>query len=168
MKYAGKIESVGFLSRFLKLIRPKGVKIVFTNGCFDILHSGHVEFLRYAKSLGHVLVVGLDTDSSLVDLCRNGKKDFLECRPVRKWWDRAKTLEALEMIDFIIPYDSHRLSQRILLTILPDIYVKGGDWKNVNDTAEGVIMSNIGRFVMVGPYVKGKSTTEIISRIKNV
>ena len=166
MNYAGKIESINFVSKLLGLIRPTGIKIVFTNGCFDLLHSGHVEFLRYAKSVGNILIVGLDIDLSVRMAKEYQEKKYI--RPIRTWWDRAKTLEGLEMIDYIIPYATWGgMPERVLHSIIPNVYVKGGDWDTEN-TPEGKIVKEWDAKIISCPIIESTSTTEIISRIKNV
>ena len=102
-------------------LKQSGQKIVFTNGCFDILHPGHVSYLAEAKSLGDILVVGLDTDSSV-------KKLKGDSRPIQNQEARAKVLSSLRSVDYICFFDDGN-PEPLIEAVVPDILVKGGDWK---------------------------------------
>lgn len=148
----GKIVTWDELSESVERLRTQGKKIVFTNGCFDIIHVGHIRYLKEAKRLGDILIVGLNSDSS-VSYIKAG-------RPVNPQNDRAEVLTSLDMIDYVTIFDESTPYELIKL-IKPDILVKGGDWKE-----EEIIGSDIAKETYSLPYIKGFSTTEIIQRIK--
>lgn len=129
----------------------KGRKIVFTNGCFDILHKGHVRYLRQAKKLGDVLVVGLNSDRS-VSLIKPG-------RPINSEKDRAEVLAALCMVDYVTIFDE-KTPYELIRSLRPDVLVKGGDWKK-----EEIVGSDVAGETYSLPYVKGISTTGMIKKI---
>ncbi len=132
-------------------------KIVFTNGCFDILHPGHVDYLEKARSLGDMLVVGLNSDSS-VRRIKHGKN-----RPVNPQKDRARVLSGLACVDLVIIFDQDT-PYRLIHRVLPKVLVKGGDWP-VEDIIGRDIVLNLGGEVLSIPLTPGYSTTGIISRI---
>ena len=150
-----KIQSSGNLTRTLSTIRSKGKRIVFTNGCFDILHVGHVDYLSKARRLGDVLVVGLNSDSSV-------KKIKGKDRPINKESDRAKVLSSLYFVDYITLFDE-TTPENLIKKVRPDILVKGGDWK-VEDIVGGSFVRSYGGKIKRIPFVKGYSTTSIIER----
>jgi len=129
----------------------QGKKIVFTNGCFDIIHKGHVRYLRQARKLGDVLIVGLNSDRS-VALIKPG-------RPINSERDRAEVVAALCMVDYVTIFDE-RTPYRLIRSLRPDVLVKGGDWKK-----EEIVGSDIAKNTYSLPYVKGISTTGIIEKI---
>jgi rfaE bifunctional protein nucleotidyltransferase chain/domain len=135
-------------------LREDGRKIVFTNGCFDIIHIGHVRYLREAKALGDVLIIGLNSDRS-VSAIKPG-------RPLNPQDQRAEVLASLEMVDYVVLFDEETPYELIKL-IQPDILVKGGDWKK-----EDIIGSDIAKETFSLPYVNEISTTRIIERIKKL
>jgi len=152
-----KIKTLPEAIKALKKSRGKK-KIVFTNGCFDILHVGHVAYLQKAKSLGDILVVGLNSDSSVRRL--KGKK-----RPVNSQKNRALVLSALACVDFVIIFNS--LTPLSLITaIKPSILVKGGDWKT-KDIVGGDFVQSLGGRVKSLPYIKGFSTRALIKKINH-
>ncbi len=132
-------------------LKSEGKKIVFTNGCFDILHKGHVRYLRQAKRMGAVLVVGINSDSSVSRL-KPG-------RPVNRERDRAEVLEALCVVDYVTIFEE-KTPYRLIKSLKPDVLVKGGDWKK-----EDIVGSDIAKETYSLPYVKGASTTRIIEKI---
>jgi D-beta-D-heptose 7-phosphate kinase/D-beta-D-heptose 1-phosphate adenosyltransferase len=132
-------------------LRKEGKKIVFTNGCFDIIHKGHVRYLRRAKRLGDVLVVGINSDRSVSSI-KPG-------RPVNRERDRAEVLEALCMVDYVAIFDE-RTPYNLIRSLKPDVLVKGGDWKK-----EDIVGSDVAKETYSLPYVKGASTTRIIEKI---
>lgn len=150
----GKIVTWDELSESVERLRTQGKKIVFTNGCFDIIHVGHIRYLKEAKRLGDILIVGLNSDSS-ISYIKPG-------RPVTPQNDRAEVLASLDMIDYVTIFDESTPYELIKL-IKPDILVKGGDWKE-----EEIIGSDIAKETYSLPYIKGFSTTEIIKRIKKL
>lgn len=129
----------------------QGKKIVFTNGCFDIIHKGHVRYLRRARKLGDVLIVGLNSDKS-VALIKPG-------RPINSQKERAEVLAALCMVDYVTVFDE-RTPYTLIRSLRPDVLVKGGDWKK-----EEIVGSDIAKETYSLPYVKGASTTRIIEKI---
>lgn len=145
----------------LKLAKQKadGLKIVFTNGCFDILHKGHITYLYEAKKLGDLLVVGLNSDNSI-------KRIKGEKRPILSESERAYILSALEMVDFVIIFDEDTPYELIKI-VKPDVLVKGGDW-DINNIVGKDIVESYGGKVLNIPFVEGKSTTNIIERILSV
>lgn len=139
--------------QFLKDIKQKGKKIVFTNGCFDILHVGHISYLNKAKSLADFLFVGLNSDSSVKNLKGNS-------RPINKQEDRKIVLENLKAVDFVeIFYDETPLS--LIKEIAPDILVKGGDWKVEQIVGADYVLSYGGQVKSL-PFITGYSSTTII------
>lgn len=138
-------------------LRREGKLIVFTNGCFDILHRGHIEYLEYAKSQGDVLIVGINDDESVRRL--KGHK-----RPVNKLEDRMYILASLYMTDFIIPF-SEDTPYELIKEIRPHIIVKGGDYKPENVVGKDIVESYGGK-VIIAPYKKGYSTSSLLDKIK--
>ena len=145
----------------LKKIREQAYndekKIVFTNGCFDLIHAGHVTYLEEAKELGDILVLGLNSDYSV-------KKIKGEKRPILLEKDRIKVLSALESINYIIIFDSST-PYNLIKEIKPDILVKGGDWKIEDIVGYDLVIKNNG-IVRSLSLVKGVSTTDIIEKIR--
>lgn len=142
---------------FLKRERKNGKKIVFTNGCFDILHVGHVRYLSQARALGDLLVVGLNKDSSVKKL--KGPE-----RPVTREKDRAEVLGALAAVDCVVLFGDPT-PLRLIKAIRPDVLVKGGDWKKEHIVGAGFVEA-LGGQVRSLPFVKGFSTTGLIGKIK--
>ena len=142
------------LKAVLDSLKAKGKKIVFTNGCFDIIHVGHVRYLRQAKELGDVLVIGLNSDKSVSLIKPN--------RPINSQNNRAEVLSSLEMVDYVTLFDQETPYELIKL-IKPDILVKGGDWKK-----EEIVGSDVAKETHSLPYVEGVSTSEIIEKIKKL
>ena len=133
-----------------------GQKIVFTNGCFDILHRGHVEYLTEAKACGDKLVTALNSDSSV----RGLKGDP---RPIQSQEDRAVILDALESVDLVVIFDQET-PEEIIKTLLPDVLVKGGDY--TPDTIVGAdIVTENGGEIKVIPFRSGHSTSSVIEKI---
>jgi len=135
------------------LMQNSSRKVVFTNGCFDILHAGHVKYLEEAKSFGDILVLGLNSDASVRRL--KG-----ETRPVNSWEDRATVLAALESVDFVVGFEEDT-PYELIKTIQPDILVKGGDYEG-----KEVVGSDIAKETRLVAFVEGKSTTRIIEKAK--
>jgi len=130
-------------------------KIVFTNGCFDLLHVGHIRYLQEAKSLGDVLVVGLNSDASVQKL--KGPT-----RPVQSENDRAEILAALGAVDFTVLF-TEDTPENLIRQIRPQILVKGGDWK-IEQISGGAFVQSLGGQVMSLQFVDGKSTTALIKK----
>jgi D-beta-D-heptose 7-phosphate kinase/D-beta-D-heptose 1-phosphate adenosyltransferase len=147
------IKTFKDIEKTIKILKKQNKKIVFTNGCFDILHKGHVSYLNKAKSYGDILVLGLNSDKSV-------KKLKGEDRPINCEDDRAYILVCLESVDFVVIFDEDTPYNLISL-IKPDILVKGGDYKN-----KKVVGSDIVKTVKLVQFVDGKSTTNTIKKIK--
>lgn len=149
-----KITDIEKLKEILNK-KNNGKKIVFTNGCFDILHRGHVEYLQKAKELGDLLVLGLNSDSSV-------KRLKGESRPINNEKDRAIILSALECVDYIIIFNEDTPLE-LIKNLKPDILVKGGDYK-----IENVVGREYAKETMIIDFVDGYSTTKIIKNINNI
>ena len=145
------------LHQICEELRKSQLKIVFTNGCFDILHAGHASYLVEARKLGDILIVGLNSDDSVRRL--KG-----ELRPINNENDRAMLLDMLKPVDYVTIFDEDTPYELIQL-LKPNILVKGGDYMP-EDIVGADIVENSGGEVVVIPLVEGKSTTEIIMRIK--
>jgi len=155
---AGKICSLGELKRIVGELKGSGRKVIWTNGCFDILHSGHVLYLEAAKKLGDVLVVGINSDESVRMLKGPG-------RPVVPEQQRALVLAALRCVDHVIIF-SDPTTVSILKELRPDVYVKGGDYTidTINQDERAIVESYGGKIEII-PKVEGVSTTEIVKKI---
>ena len=138
--------------------RPRDRRVVFTNGCFDVLHPGHVEHLAQAKALGDVLVVGLNSDSSVQRLKGAG-------RPLVAEADRAAMLAALRSVDAVTLFDEDTPLE-LISTLLPDVLVKGGDY-DLNGIVGREVVEKAGGEVRVLPFVEGYSTTGLLDRLKD-
>jgi D-beta-D-heptose 7-phosphate kinase/D-beta-D-heptose 1-phosphate adenosyltransferase len=153
-----KLKTLDELIKIAAQARRNGKSVVFTNGCFDLLHRGHVHVLRQAKAAGDLLVVAINSDQSV-------KAIKGPTRPVAAEMDRLELIAAMEMVDYVILFDEPDPS-KLITAIKPNVLAKGGDWG-----ADGVVGADIveregGRVVLV-PYLKGYSTSEIIERIRN-
>ena len=151
-----KIKTVQELLPLLAILRATGKKIVFTNGCFDLIHTGHTRYLAKAKSLGDVLVVAVNSDESVRVI--KGEK-----RPINAAADRMETLAALESVDFVTSFEEAD-PYRVISELQPDVLVKGGDWPVEKIIGRDVVEARGGRGVNVH-YVEGASTTGIIEKI---
>ncbi len=151
-KSESKIKNLKEIERIAKRLREQGRKIVFTNGCFDILHRGHATYLQKAKELGDVLILGLNSDASIRRL--KG-----EDRPINNLEDRAFLMGALESIDFVVPFEEDT-PYALIKAIRPHLLVKGEDYKG-----KEVVGSDIADEVQLIAFVSGKSTTSIIKKI---
>ncbi len=154
MRVKGLTEDALSLGRAL---RGANLKVVFTNGCFDVLHRGHVELLRFAKGLGDVLVVGLNTDDSVRRL--KGPD-----RPINALEDRAAVLLALKWVDFVVPFPEDT-PERVIRELRPDVLVKGGDYTLEEIVGAKFVLSYGGK-VEIFPYLEGYSTTSIVERMR--
>jgi D-beta-D-heptose 7-phosphate kinase/D-beta-D-heptose 1-phosphate adenosyltransferase len=137
--------------------RRQGRRVVFTNGCFDLLHRGHVDLLNRAKALGDVLVVGLNTDAGIARL--KGPD-----RPVNRLEDRAQVLAALSAVDHLVAFDELTATE-LIARLRPDVYVKGGDY-TPDMLPEGPAVQACGGIVRILPYLEDRSTTAVIERIR--
>jgi D-beta-D-heptose 7-phosphate kinase/D-beta-D-heptose 1-phosphate adenosyltransferase len=147
------------LIRRREALRSEGRTVVFTNGCFDLLHPGHVRYLAEAQSLGDVLVVALNSDRSVRLLKGEG-------RPILNELERAQVVAALQAVDFVIIFDEET-PRELVAKLLPDVLVKGGDW-SLDEIIGRDEVEAAGGKVLSLPYVEGSSTTDIIERIKNL
>jgi rfaE bifunctional protein nucleotidyltransferase chain/domain len=155
-----KIQGRNELSAILHDYRNAGKKIIFTNGCFDILHRGHIEYLTAAADLGDVFIIGLNSDESV-----RGLKG--ENRPAVDEGSRALIMASFEFVDHVVIFPEETPCD--LLEILqPDIWVKGGDYKNIEDLPEYGIVTSYGGEAIVLPFIEGYSTTEIFNRILGI
>ena len=137
----------------------KRKKVVFTNGCFDILHKGHVTYLQKAKKLGDILVVGINSDASVRRLKGSN-------RPVNNEKDRAFVLASLSCVDRVILF-TEDTPEKLIRKIRPDVLVKGGDWKKENVVGAPFVESYGGKVWLI-PFVKGFSTTGLLAKIQKL
>jgi D-beta-D-heptose 7-phosphate kinase/D-beta-D-heptose 1-phosphate adenosyltransferase len=155
-----KIISQEEATRFSASFRMFGKKVVFTNGCFDILHRGHADYLARARNLGQALFVGLNSDDSVKRLGKG------EGRPVQKQEDRAFLLASLICVDYVVIFDEDT-PEELIKKIQPDVLVKGGDY-TPDQIAGADFVTSYGGRVEIIPLVEGYSTTSIIKKIKNL
>lgn len=146
------------IAAFCEILRKGGQKVVFTNGCFDILHAGHVTYLEAAKAQGDVLVLGLNTDESVRRL--KGPE-----RPINAELDRAKVVGALKSVDYVV-FFGEQTAEAVIAEVKPDVYVKGGDY-TLDTLPEAKIVQSYGGRVAFIDMVEGRSTTNIIKKIKS-
>ena len=137
--------------------KENGVKIVFTNGCFDLVHRGHVEVLANTADLGDKLIIGLNSDSSIKDL--KG-----ENRPIMDETSRAILLASLQFVDAVV-FFSEETPYKLIETLVPDILAKGGDYKVTEIAGNEVVLENGGEVILV-PFIDGFSSTNIVEKIK--
>lgn len=155
----GKILSRDELREERERLRAAGKRLVFTNGCFDILHVGHVRYLAAARALGDALVVAINSDRSVRELKGAG-------RPVMSESERAEMLSSLRAVDYVTIFDE--ISPRALIAeVLPDVLVKGGDYQ-LDEIHGREEVETAGGRVLALPFVEGASTTSIIERMKEV
>ena len=147
-----KFYSTKQLTEIVKKLKKQGKKIVFTNGCFDLIHIGHVSLFQKAKTLGDVLIVAINSDKSLAGL--KGPK-----RPLVPQTDRVKLLSAIDVIDYVVIF-GEQTPYNLLKKLTPDILVKGGDYK-IEDIVGREFVKKVYRY----PLVKGKSTSNLIKLI---
>lgn len=152
-----KYKSVDELTAMSAQARKAGRVVVFTNGCFDLVHRGHIHLLRQAKALGEILIVGLNSDVSVKTI--KGPD-----RPIMPEADRIELIAALEMVDYVVVY-SEPDPYHIIAAIKPNVLVKGGDWSADEIVGADVVQQNGGRVAVV-PYLPEFSTTQIIERIR--
>lgn len=143
------------IEAFAAALREAGVRVVFTNGCFDILHAGHVRYLAAARALGDVLILGLNSDASVRRL--KG-----EMRPVNTAEDRAEVVGALKSVDYVVIFGEDT-AENLIAKVRPAVYAKGGDYTR-ETLPEARIVESYGGEVAFIPLVAGKSTTNIIAR----
>ena len=151
-----KIQTLPRLKKIIETLKRRGKKVVFTNGCFDILHVGHVRYLARAREMGDLLVVGLNTDRSVRAI--KGEK-----RPIVTQKERAEVLAALEIVDYVVLFDQPD-PLRLILALKPDILVKGADWSKAEIIGREAVEKAGGRVARI-PLVPGSSSTNVIEKI---
>ena len=151
-----KLKTLQNLKKILHKLKKKQQRVVFSNGCFDILHIGHVRYLKKAKTYGDILVVGVNSDSSV-------KKIKGRNRPIIPVRERVEILSALYFIDYLIIF-SQTTPIKVIEALKPDVLVKGSDYK-INEIVGGEFVESIGGKVVNIPLVKAKSTTALIKKI---
>ncbi len=151
-----KIKEREILLRIIEGFKAKGKRIVFTNGCFDLLHIGHIRYLEEAKSLGDILAVGVNSDRSV----RNLKGSH---RPILPEEERAEILSGLGCVDYITIFDE-RTPIELISLVRPHILVKGGDWTKETTVGREVVEQSGGNVVII-PFIEGSSTTNLIETI---
>ena len=153
-----KILTLDQLAAESERLRSESQRVVATNGCFDILHVGHVRYLTAARKLGDVLVVGLNGDDSVRQLKGEG-------RPVNREQDRAEVLAALESVDYVTIFPENRATN-FLRAAAPAVYAKGGDYTaDTLDPGERAVLDEFGSRIEIIPFEKGYSTSELLTRI---
>ncbi|MBN2122975.1 MAG: D-glycero-beta-D-manno-heptose 1-phosphate adenylyltransferase [Deltaproteobacteria bacterium] len=155
--YRSKIKSLAEIKGEIDGLKARGRKIVFTNGCFDILHPGHTRYLSAARALGDYLVVAVNSDRSV----RSIKGPH---RPVMPQEERAEVLAALGFVDGVVVFDEDDPLE-VIRTLMPDVLVKGGDWTEDRIIGADVVKGAGGEVRRI-PFLEGRSSTDIIERIK--
>jgi rfaE bifunctional protein nucleotidyltransferase chain/domain len=158
VNFHNKIVALEELPEWRNSVRATGKRLVVTNGCFDLLHIGHVTYLQAGRNLGDVLLVGLNSDASVHELKGPG-------RPINCESDRAAVLAALESVNGVCIF-GERSAFRFLSIAQPDVYLKGGDYtlETLNQEERGTVEKAGGRIVIM-PFVPGKSTTDLLNKI---
>ena len=157
--YRNKVVKLEELCEIIKQVKSKGKRVVFTNGCFDILHKGHIHYLRKSREIGDCLVIGLNADTSV-------KRLKGSTRPLNTENDRAFVLEALDFVDYIVIF-SEDTPLNIIREIKPDIYTKSGDYSLKNIIGPGLgseHVENYGGQVVIMDFIDGYSTTSIVNK----
>jgi rfaE bifunctional protein nucleotidyltransferase chain/domain len=157
--HRGRIVTAEELAQLRDETDLAGRRLVFTNGCFDLLHAGHVRYLQQARELGDALVVGLNSDRSVRELKGEG-------RPINQQDDRAEVLAALGCVDYVVIFDGKRATD-VLRTVRPHIYAKGGDYTPDSlDPEERTALAEAGAEIKILPLVPGRSTTSVVERMR--
>ena len=156
-KYRSKIKSLSGLKEEIDLLKAEGKRIVFTNGCFDIIHPGHTRYLYSARKMGDSMIVAVNSDRSAASIKEEG-------RPVIPQEERAELLAALSFVDIVVIFDEEN-HLKIIEYLMPDILVKGGDWREEEIIGADVV-KNAGGEVKRVQFVNGFSSTDIIEKIK--
>jgi D-beta-D-heptose 7-phosphate kinase/D-beta-D-heptose 1-phosphate adenosyltransferase len=151
----GQVQELSSIEKSLAALRSQNKKIVFANGCFDLLRVGHVRYLQEARSLGDALVVGINSDASV-------KRLKGPTRPIQIENDRAEILAALGCVDFTVIF-TEDTPENLIQKVRPDILVKGGDWK-ISDIVGAPFVQSYGGQVMSLQFINGKSTTKLIEK----
>lgn len=152
-----KIKTVDEIAVIAAEAKKNGRSVVFTNGCFDLLHRGHVHILRQAKAAGDILIVGMNSDRSVKSIKGSA-------RPILPETDRVELIAAMEMVDYVVLFDEPDPYQ-LIAAIKPNVLAKGADWSADKIVGSDIVERNGGRVAVI-PYLKGFSTTEIIERIR--
>lgn len=156
---SGKILDPDHLAAIAASMRAQNRKLVLTNGCFDLLHTGHVRYLQAARALGDALVVAINGDDSVRALKGEG-------RPLNTERDRAEVVAALECVDYAVVFPEVRVT-RLIEKVRPAIYVKGGDYTAATlDPEERTALEKVGAEIRILPFEPGYSTSELIERMK--
>ena len=153
-----KLKTLSEVAEIAAQARQQGQSVVFTNGCFDLLHRGHVHILREARASGDLLIVGINSDISV----RSIKGPL---RPILPQTDRIELIAAMEMVDYVVLFDEPD-PYRVIAAIKPNVLAKGGDWSAEKIVGADIVEQNGGRVAVI-PYLPGFSTTEIIERIRS-
>jgi rfaE bifunctional protein nucleotidyltransferase chain/domain len=157
--HCGRIVTAEELARLRDEADRAGRRLVFTNGCFDLLHAGHVRYLQQARELGDALAVGLNSDRSVRELKGEG-------RPINRQDDRAEVLAALGCVDYVVIFDGKRATD-VLRTVRPHVYAKGGDYTPDSlDPEERAALAEAGSGIKILPLVPGRSTTSVVERLR--
>src|SRR3990170_2861080 len=151
-----KIKTQDELKPILDKLKKEGKKVVFTNGCFDILHVGHVRYLKEAKGYGDILIVAVNSDLSVKSI--KGDK-----RPIVSQSERAEVVAALEMVDYVTMFDEDTPYNRIK-KLQPDVLIKGGDWAIDKIVGRDIVEARGGKVIAI-PFIEGASTTGIVERV---
>lgn len=154
-----KITSLQQLSELMKKYKTESRKVVFTNGCFDILHKGHIDYLSRAADLGDILIVAVNSDASVKKLGKDPS------RPIQDENSRMSIIAALESVSHVILFSEDTPAQ-LIDTLIPDVLVKGADYKAEDIVGYHTVTQNGGK-VMTLSFIEGHSTTTIVNKIKN-
>ena len=158
LNVTGKLKSVDELKTIVGHAKAKGQVVVFTNGCFDLLHRGHVHLLRAAKALGDLLIVAVNSDTSVKAI--KGPD-----RPILPETDRLELIAAMEMVDYVVLFEEPD-PYNTIVALRPKVLVKGGDWSSEEIIGADIVRGDGGEIVVL-PYLKGFSTTEIIEKVRS-
>lgn len=154
--FEDKVRTLGGLKKIIARLKAKGSSIVFTNGCFDLIHYGHVKYLQEAKKKGDILVVGVNSDASIRRI--KGKN-----RPVVNETERVRLVAALESVDYAALFNEDT-PLKLIKFIKPDVLVKGADWKKADIVGSDIVLANGGRVSTI-KLARGHSTTNLIRKI---
>jgi len=153
---ASKLKTVQEMDSILEEHRHRGEKIVFTNGCFDLIHGGHIAYLRYSRAQGDALIVGLNSDRSVRALKGSG-------RPIQSQEERAMVLASLADVSYVVVFDE-KTPLKLIKKLKPDVLVKGADWRDKGVVGSEFVKGRGGK-VVFAPFVEGLSTTDVIGRV---
>jgi len=155
-KFFGSLLDAEAASQWREALRDEGKRVVFTNGCFDVLHAGHVNYLAWARAQGDALIVGLNSDESV-------RKLKGERRPLVPFEDRARVLRALRSVDVVVEF-AERTPEVLLDRLRPDVHVKSSQYRE-DELPERTVVLQHGGEVRLAPHLAGHSTTDIIAQI---